>query len=291
MRITNNVLLNNLKRNLAGNLRSMDYYQNQLATGKRISKPSDDPVGLVDSLRLRTRLGECRQFQANVKNAMSWLETTDDTLGSLTSVLNRTYELTVYAANGALEEQEYKALQEEVSQLIEEVAAIANTTHGSRYIFSGTNTTEKTYAGGVWDNANTAAIEYEISTGVTIPVNITAEEVFLAKDMLGTLQTVYNHMQAQDTTSLSGTDLDALQANIDQVLSCRALVGARINRLEMTEKRLLEQEINFTKLQMGVEDIDVAETLLNLKNQESVYQASLAVGARIIMPTLMDFIR
>lgn len=290
MRITNNVLINNLKRSLGNNLRSLDLYQNRLSTGKMISKPSDDPVGIVDSLRLRNKLSENRQFQANAGDAKSWLESTDEALGSLTDVLNRVYELTIYSANGSLEEQERKALSEEVSQLIEETGSIADTTHGGRYIFGGSNTLHKPYANGAWTNANTDSIEYEISAGVTIPINITAQEVFIDRDMLGTLETICSHMQTGDTESLSTTDLEKLQANIDRVLSCRAQAGARVNRLEMTAERLLEQEVNFTKLQSLVEDIDVAGTLLKLKNQQSVYESSLSVGAHIIMPTLMDFL-
>lgn len=290
MRITNGVLINNLKTNISNNLRRMDYYQNQLATGKRIGKPSDDPVGLVNSLRLRTRLGECQQYQSNVKDAMSWLETTDEALHSLTGVLNRVNEITIAAANGVLDEQERKALSEEVSELINEVKSIINSTHSDRYVFGGTNTGEKPYDEGVW-NANDSAIIYEISTGITIPINITAQEVFGEKNILQTLEDVYNHMQTGDLESLNGSDLEKIQDNIDHVLSKRAVVGARMNRLDMIGNRLLEQEISFTQLKSEVEDIDVARALLEMKNQEMVYQASLAVGARIIMPTLMDFLR
>jgi len=290
VRVTNNVLINNLKRNLGNNLRSLDLYQNQLSTGKLINKPSDDPVGIVDSLRLRNKLNENKQFQSNTSDAQSWLESTNDALGSLTDVLNRVYELTIYSANGTFEDQERKALSDEIGQLIEEVGSIANSTHGGRYIFGGSNTLNKPYESGAWTNANTDSIKYEISVGVTIPINITAQDVFIDNDMIGTLQEIYNHMQSGDTLSLSSTDLGKLQTNIDQVLSCLAQVGARVNRLEMTNERLLEQEVNFTKLQSSVEDIDIAKTLLQLKNQESVYQSSLSVGAHIIMPTLMDFL-
>jgi flagellar hook-associated protein 3 FlgL len=290
MRVTNNVLINNLKRNLGNNLRSLDNYQNQVASGKRINKPSDDPAGIVDSLRIRSKLSECKQYQSNASDAMSWLENSDEALGSLTDVLNRVYELTVYAASDTLEANERKAISEEVEQLIEEVGTIGNSTFGGRYIFGGSNTMHKPYEGGSWDNANTDSIEYEISVGVTIPVNITAQDVFLEKDMMGTLQGIYDHMRSGDALSLSETDIEDLQANIDQVLSLRSQVGSRVNRLEMITQRLLDQEVNLTKLQSGVEDIDLAKTILELKNQESVYQASLSVGAQIIRPTLVDFL-
>lgn len=290
MRVTNNVLINNLKRNISNNMRSLDFYQNQFSTGKLINKPSDDPVGIVDSLRLRNKLSENKQFKANVSDAQSWLETTDEALNSVTGVLNRVYELTVNASTGTLSEEDRNAISQEAAQLIDELGSIGNSTFGSRYIFGGSNTLQKPYESGNWNNANTDSIKYEISVGMTLQVNLTAQEVFLDKDMMGTLQNIYNHMLTGDTASLGTTDLDNIQANIDQVLACRAQVGAKINRLEMTSERLLEQEVNFTKLQSSVEDIDIAKTLLELKNQQNVYEASLSVGAQIIMPTLMDFI-
>ena len=77
MRMTNGILVNTVKRNISRNLYQLGKYDNQLATYKRINKPSDDPVGLVDVLRLSSRLQENAQFQANAADARSWLESTD----------------------------------------------------------------------------------------------------------------------------------------------------------------------------------------------------------------------
>jgi flagellar hook-associated protein 3 FlgL len=300
MRVTNNVLVNNMKRNLTVNIRNMEKSQMQLATGRRINKPADDPTGIVDSLRLKTRLNEIRQFQANVDDALSWLETTDYALNNLGKILNRVYELTVYGANGSLAFEDRKALADEVGQLISEVKSIANTAYGDRYIFGGSNTTEPPYdlAADAWNpRANNDDVKYEIGVGIEIPVNTTAHAVFLKDDpdpdkhLLNTLKDIFNHLQSGDTLSLGGNDIVRIKANINQVLSCRAQIGARVNRLEMTKNRLAEQEINFTGLQSEIEGADPAKVIMDLKNQENVYRSALAVGARVMLPTLMDFIR
>jgi flagellar hook-associated protein 3 FlgL len=75
------------------------------------------------------------------------------------------------------------------------------------------------------------------------------------------------------------------------VLRLRADVGARINRLDLTENRMLNDVTNFTRLMSENENVDMTETIMNLKNEENVYRASLAGGARIIMPSLVDFLR
>ena len=290
MRITNNVLVNNLKNNLSRNIRNMERSQNQLASGKRIGRPSEDPTGIVESMRLASRLRENRIFQENVKDASSWLTTTDEALDSLTIALRRAYELTMQGANGTLSPEDRGTICAEVKQIAEEVGAIANSTHGDRFIFGGTNTKQKTFDGGVW-NHNQESIKYEVGVGVEIPVNLTAEEVFVQADVLGTLQKIGDHLEADDAASLGSADIDAIQGAIDQVLACRAKVGASVNRTEMMQTRLAEQEVNYANLQAEVDGVDPAQVIMELKNQENVYRASLAVGARVIMPTLVDFIR
>lgn len=290
MRITNNVLVNNLKNNLSRNIFNMEKIQNQLATGKRISRPSQDPTGIVESMRLASRLKENKAFQDNAREAKSWLSTTDEALDSLTVALRRAYELTVQGANGVLAPEDREAIKAEIQQLVEEVGVIANTIHNDRYIFGGTNTKNMPYNDGTWQH-NQQSIMYEVGIGITIPINLTAEEVFVQADLIGTLQNVAAHLETGDTESLRNTDLNALQQGIDQVLACRAKTGASINRLEMTIARLEEQEVNYSSLQAEVDGVDAAQLIMELKNAENVYQASLSVGARIIMPTLVDYLR
>ena len=290
MRITNNVLVNNLKNNLSRNIRNMERAQNQLASGMRISRPSEDPTGIVESMRLASRLGENRIFQENVKDASSWLATTDEALDSLTIALRRAYELTMQGANGTLSLEDRETVCAEVKQIMEEVGVIANSTHGDRYIFGGTNTKQKTYDGGAWQH-NQESIKYEVGVGVVLPINLTAEEVFVQADVMGTLRNITDHLEADDAVSLGNADIEAIQGAIDQVLACRAKVGASVNRTEMMQARLEEQEINYVNLQAEVDGVDPAQVIMELKNQENVYRASLAVGARVIMPTLVDFLR
>ena len=78
---------------------------------------------------------------------------------------------------------------------------------------------------------------------------------------------------------------------MDEVLSSRAEVGAKLNRIELAEERLKDLEINLNKLLSNVQDIDVAEKIMDLKSEENAYRIALAVGARIIQPTLVDFLK
>ena len=82
-----------------------------------------------------------------------------------------------------------------------------------------------------------------------------------------------------------------LEAGLDHILSIRAEVGARVNRLELVNNRLEDTHFSYTRLLSETENADIAETIIELKAQENVYLASLGAGARIIQPSLLDFLR
>ena len=125
MRITQGVLINNMLRNYNKNMAKMDKLYTQLATRTRINTPSDDPAGLVTSLRLRTKLHQNEQYKKNVSDALSWMEIADSALNNYNSVLQRVWELTVEAANGTNEPSSLKAIADELKQLKDEIGDIA----------------------------------------------------------------------------------------------------------------------------------------------------------------------
>src|SRR5665648_1249729 len=140
MRITNNMLSQNLLRNLEAAQGRMDYLQNQLSTGHRINRPSDDPAGIQNAMRLKSNISSVDQWKKNADEALSYMNTTDSTLGGITSMLQRVKELAVQGANGTLAAVDKEAVVEEVDQISKHLKMMANTQIGSKYIFSGTAT-------------------------------------------------------------------------------------------------------------------------------------------------------
>ncbi len=188
MRITNNMLVNNMLNNITNNLTRMDKYQNQLATGKKIQVPSDDPVVAARALKLRTDVSEVEQYQRNIKDAQSWLEVTDGALDSIGSVLQRARELAVETANGSNTPEDTQKVQKEIEQLKTQLIHLANTTYAGRYIFSGYSTDKKLINDdeassdfGRFDiNVNRLMenIKYEIGIGDDININVVGGDLF-----------------------------------------------------------------------------------------------------------------
>lgn len=142
MRITNNMMITNMMRNLNSNLNRLDKIQNQMATGKRISRPSDDPVGMSQVLKLTSDVMASEQHKKNVDEALSWLETTEISVTQLKDVMQRVRELTVRGSTGSLAVEDKQAIQKEIVQLKDQIVSIGNSTFSGRFIFGGYNTME-----------------------------------------------------------------------------------------------------------------------------------------------------
>ena len=303
MRVTNNMLINNMIGYIGKNLYNMSKYQNQLATGKKISVPSDNPVVAARALKLRTDVAESEQYQRNVEDAQSWLDITENTLSQIGDVLQRARELAVQGANGPLGQDDTNKIKAEVEQLRTQLIHLANTTYAGRYIFSGYKTDKPLIDESTGDFAidvsNSEAIKFEIGVGDDININVTGGDLFngggdaSATNRGKLIEDFDNFITALgngDHSAVSNLIAD-IDDDINNLLRIRADVGARQNRLELTANRLGSDNIAFTKLMSENEDVDMSETIINLKNEENVYRASLAGGARIIMPTLVDFLK
>ena len=178
MRITNNMLINNMVNYIGNNLTRMDRYQSQLATGKKIQVPSDDPVVAARALKLRTDVAEIEQYKRNLKDAQSWMDMTEDALAKIGDVLQNVRVLTVDGANGTKTPEDTQKISVEVKQLREQLIQIGNSTYAGRYIFSGFQTDkpllDKSTGEFLIDvNTTTENIMYEIGVGDDININVT----------------------------------------------------------------------------------------------------------------------
>ncbi|GJM82093.1 hypothetical protein HMSSN139_45890 [Paenibacillus sp. HMSSN-139] len=137
LRVTSNMMSNQVLRNLNRNLNKMSEQQNQLSTGRKINKPSDDPVGVTYALRYRSELSANDQYQKNVDTALSWLDMTDTSMSQAESIMERLKELTVKASNGTNPQNALDSISAEIQQLKVQLADIGNSQINGKYIFNG----------------------------------------------------------------------------------------------------------------------------------------------------------
>jgi flagellar hook-associated protein 3 FlgL len=295
-RITQNMLNTQLMRNLNSNLRRMDNSQNQLATGRRINKPSDDPVGIAFGLRYRSEIAANDQYESNANAAVSWMDYTDVTLNQAGSILQRVRELTVQAANGTNSDESLKAIKSEVTQLTEQMVTIGNSEFNGKQVFNGQLTDQKPYTlanaeNEVTDNQD---INFELGAGVKIGISVNGNNVFgkagSDDNLFKVLKDIQESMQHGEFSKLTD-DIGRLDKRMDAFLEIRADIGAKTNRIDMIQTRLNDIGINLQTLQSKTEDADIAAVITSLKTDENVYNSSLDVGAKLIKPSLIDFLR
>lgn len=295
-RITQGMLNTQLMRNLNANLGRLETTQNQLATGRRINRPSDDPVGISYAMRYRSEISANDQYIENVDSAISWLEITDSSLDQAGNVMQRVRELTVQAANGTNPQAALDAIESEVNQLYEQLVNIGNSEFNGKHIFNGQMTDIPPYtpatAGSI--ATDTGKIKFEIGVGVRIDANVSGDTIFGSQGTTDNAFQIMNDLKvalkAGDFQGISNT-LGHMDSRINKFLEVRADVGAKMNRVQLSHGRLEDININLQSLQSKVEDADMAELITTLKTDENVYQASLSVGAKIIRPSLIDFLR
>ncbi|OHX49767.1 flagellar hook-associated protein FlgL [Cytobacillus oceanisediminis] len=286
MRVTQSMLSNNMLRNLSNSYSRLDKLQDQISTQKKFTKPSDDPVAAMMGMNYRTDLNRIEQYTRNIGEVRNWVDSTDDALDKGVLALQRIRELTLQASNGTLEGDQRKAVAEEVKQLKEHLQNIGDTQVGGKYTFNGNQTNVRPSESGF----QSGTIELEVFSGIKIPVNTEGKALF--GDMLsedGDIQKLITALESNDPAV--GDMLENIDKNIDNFLSARAQIGAKQNRVDLMEDRLSQQEVFSTRILSDNEDIDMEKAIIELTTQESIHRAALSVGARIIQPTLTDFLR
>ena len=281
------MLSNNMLRNLSGSYERLSKLQDQINTQKKYTKPSDDPVAAMLGIGYRSELNKIEQYSRNIGEANNWVDTTDATLNQAVSTLQRFRELTVQASNGTLEEDQRKSISEELVQLKQHLTDLGDTQVGGRYIFNGQNTNVKPSLAGEYGSGT---ISLEVFAGISIPINTNGDKLF--GETLGDSGSIQKTIDAMNNNDQNlDALLDDIDGTIDLFLSVQAQVGARQNRIELMTDRLKQQEVFATEILSKNEDIDIEKAILDLTTQESIHNAALSVGAKIIQPTLMDFIR
>ncbi len=311
MRVTNSMMINQFLYNMNSNLGRLEKYHNQLETGKKITRPSDDPVGVTRSLQARTDLSKIERYTQNVGDAKAWLTQTETSLMEMNEIIKRAYDLAVDSNNSTKTPEDLAANAKELRELEKQLIQSANTTYGGRYVFGGYNTVDEPFEivgegnrnliyngvdlitgdGTALDRLEREELNYEIGPGVNMKVSTNGIELFGRGD-----GNIFNVI-AELTDALENSDLDGIDASIgklqnaqEEILSHLAEVGGKYNRLEMVESRYTNDKINYTAVKSSVEDVDQAEAIMEFMMAQMVYRSSLSVGARIIQPTLVDFL-
>lgn len=188
MRITNGMMINNSLANINVNKLNVDKWSTQQSTGKKIQKPSDDPIIAVRALRFRSQLTELSQYlDKNIPDAESWMNVTEDALSGVSELMQSMQQYLDQAANDTYNEKNRKDIAETLQQYKEQIFQDANADYAGRRVFAGFKTdTDMTFR-------TTTNQRYDITENITL-------------DSIDTVTKIKNHVSVDNVKEIELKD-------------------------------------------------------------------------------------
>ena len=317
MRISNQTVYDTVTYNLAKVSDAMLRANQMVSSGKRINRLSDDPVGLVSVMNLRSSLEEIGQLERNINMGESWLNMGESALARIEDILTETKTLCIQMANATQSEAERADAAVVVEGHLQQVLSLANTRVDGRYIFSGTKTDTAPYALHEGDpsdptdpttviyQGNDKAFEVRIARGMNVAAGRVGSEIFGSwgndpgddwsdpaagtDNIFKTLIDLKANLQGNDVNGIR-TAMTELDEQMDNLRSLTSDTGAKLLRMESKENIIQDLKLTYLERKSDIEDADMAEAIMELRAKETAYQAALASSAKVMKMSLVDFL-
>jgi flagellar hook-associated protein 3 FlgL len=309
---------NQLTQNIIFNIQQQNSEQNKLfqeiSSNKKLLKPSDDPIGTNQSMIIRDSINRESEFNQSINIGELWTNVTSIALESTTQVWQRVNELAISAADGTKSKTDLNGMGIELDQLLQQLTQISNTENNGLFIFGGSHTTTPPFQTEI--NTETGLISKVNFTGNSFlrkiktnnltqtPLNILGSNAGNPKEVgtfidtntgtnaFQTLIHLRDQLLENNIIGISGKNgiLDKINQTTTNISISQVKIGGTQQLLQLDKNRILEQNTLLNGALSQIEDADVAQTILKLNNVQSVYEAALAAGGRILKTSLLNYI-
>jgi flagellar hook-associated protein 3 FlgL len=289
MRVANKTIYDTVKFNLGIASEEMNNASRIVSSTKRISDLSDDPVGLTQSLKIKSALSGLDQMGRNISMGKSWLVSSESALNGVQELISDAKALSVQMSSATTGAAQRASASLTVQNILDEIVSLANTEVGGRYIFSGSKTDTAPFSSdGITYNGNDEPFAVKIGRDATVQVGRDGDEVF------GTIFITLSKLKV----ALEGNDVAGIQAsltdlttNFNEISSKISDIGSKAGRMEIKENIFQDLKIVNTDRLSAIEDADIAEAIIDLKEKELAYQAALASSSRVMQLSLVDYLK
>jgi flagellar hook-associated protein 3 FlgL len=291
-RVTNQTLMVSAQRNLAVNKSDLARLQDQAADLKAIRRPSDNPSGTASALQVRGQQAATAQYERNIENGRGWLNTLDSALSNATDILRQVKDLTIQGSNSTLSSIGREAIAAELKSLREDLLGQANASYMGRNVFAGntdasnafTPTTPPVF------NGTNSAVTRRIADGTTVRVDADGAAVFGTGpgNAFELIDTIVSDLRSGGNPSAR---LAAVDQRMQTVLTQHAEVGSRDAQVQRAQEVNMKQQGALESRRADIEEVDMGRAFLELQLQQTNYSAALAVTAKVLPQSLMDFLR
>lgn len=321
MRVTNVMTSKALIKDVQRTYEKLAGYQMQLSSGLRIMEPSDDPAGAERVGILEKKIAEITQFNANIDYALDEMKATNQYGNNVLDILDRVKQITVSANNGILSQTQLDTYAYEIEEAMKTILTYANGNINNKYLFAGYQTATKPFVETKAAGGLITAVDYfgdtgqrviEVSQGRTVtlsfagantptaggsvfPPDLTVPGAFVdgnapLKDIFATLIALRDDLFAGDLATFATTDVPAMSTYTTMLSQLVGMQAVQIDELENLKDTHDQEILSKTSLKVDIEEIDAAETMSNISNQQVAYQAALKVSASMLTVTLFDYL-
>lgn len=295
--LSRSVLRRNLHARNADNAR----LNTELATGLKIRKSSDDPTGYGIARRLDSFVRQYDQVTRSIESAISWTNSTQDTMDDIVNLMTSAYEEGIRGANSTFGADGRELVANRVDLIMNEVIERLNTKTADGYIFAGTNTTTKPF---VLDNAagaDGAGVSYygnDSSQQRTVGVDLRLDIGISGDRMTGsggvalteTLGALRDALNANDNAAIEAALEDVIDAR-DHAINLTAESGVAAERLTNLREQAASIQLRLQEQRSGIEDADIAVTVTELQKNQTGLQAAMRALASVTENSLLNYLR
>ena len=285
--------------NLNKNKKRLEDLQLQGSTLKTMVRPSDNPLGHVETLSLRSQINDNRQYIRNANSALLNLNTTEESLRELTNVIIRAKEIAIAQSSDFYNAETRASVAREVKELRLQALKIGNKHLGSRYLFAGFKSLSRPFTPSGEYQGDTGRIRLEVARDFFIPVNLHGKEIFYSaptgneektQGLLQQLETL-NSALRNNHPDLVRSLLEKLDDTLTRLITLRTQVGAIVNSVESSKKTIESEDVDSHIRKSNLEDADVAKLFSDFAQQKNILKASYQTSESAINQTLLDFLK
>ena len=287
MRVASKTVYDAARFNLA-NIQEQLYKANQVvATGKRITAISDDPVGLTQSLHVKSAISNLEQLGRNISMGKTWLAASESSLSQVQDIISDASALCLQMVNGTIDLSQQASAASIIENHIDEMVSLGNTEVNGQYVFAGWKTDTVPFGQDGTYHGDNHAFTIKIGNDTTIEIGADGEAIF--QDLFTTLSDLKDALEGNDVEGIRAA-MTNLDIDLDRITTKISDIGSKVLRMETNEQIFQEVTISNTQRLSEIEDADMAAAIIDLESRQVVYQAALASSARIMQLSLVDFL-
>jgi len=290
MRISQTMISRNIIKNIDRNRERLNDIQEKMSSGKNIELASDNPAAYAKSAKLKRIMDNNNQYLKNIYDVRSWLDVTESSLEGIHDLILDSKNIAIQQASDPIPDDQRQTMMNQLDTIISSVTDLLNTSHMNQKIFGGTVTGN----GNVFDtDGNYSGDDGEITRNIgkdqNISINISGQKI-LDSEIYQSLTGLREAIEGGTTSDIEQA-IDSLDTTSENIIGLITDVGGKGNQLEMNIDRLETANLNISSILSQIEDVDMAETLMQYNMEEIAYRAALQTGGNVMQNSLLDFLR